>query len=236
MVYVDLPPEVEADQGPVAQGRPGRPPLSLKRAWRREGLMKHLVEPTVVAETANPLEQQAADIYEAFKPRDGRQDWLTSTIATIMLRISRSERVERKLRDYASYRAIDFWEDDQKLAVETIATRIGKESARVVAKLRETPAGIDWLIARWRILARVEPSAWTEDQRELASRLIGGTPRSTRPGPGSPPSRSPRWRPSASGSGRPTRSSGVSSRPTSTTTASRAWPSSGATSGRCTGS
>ncbi len=178
MPYIDLPPEAVANTEPcpeaAARSRLGRPTLSPKRAWRREGLMKHLVEPTVVAETASLLEEQAGEIYEAFKPRNGWQDWLTGTIGTLMLRINRSERVERKLRDYASYRAIDFWEDDQKLAVETIAIRIIKEPARVVAKLRETPSGIDWLIARWRILARFEPSAWTEGQRELAAQLVGG--------------------------------------------------------------
>ncbi len=178
MPYIELPPEAVANTEPdpeaAARSRRGRPTLSPKRAWRREGLMKHLVEPTVVAETASLLEEQAGEIYEAFKPRNGWQDWLTGTIATLMLRINRSERVERKLRDYASYRAIDFWADDQKLAVETIALKIAKEPARVVAKLRETPAGIDWLIARWRILARFEPSAWTEGQRELAAQLVGG--------------------------------------------------------------
>ncbi len=147
--------------------------MSHKRAWRRDGLLKHLVAPPVVAETAGLLEQQVSDIHSAFQPRNGWQDWLTSTIATLILRINRSERIERKLRDWASYRAIDFWEEDQKLAVETLAGRIGKEPAKVVAKLRETPAGIDWLIASWRSLGRVEPQDWTDEERELAARLVG---------------------------------------------------------------
>jgi len=174
VVYIDLPPEVEGEKEAVVPSRPGREPLSHKRAWRREGLLKHLSDPTIVAETAELLERQADDIRSALKPRNGWQDWLTDTIATIILRINRSERIERKLRDWASYRAIDFWEEDQKLAVETVALRIGKEPARVVAKLRETPAGLDWLIARWRLLARVEPLAWTDEERELAVGLIGG--------------------------------------------------------------
>ena len=174
MVYVDLPPEVEGEQAPVAPARAGRRPLSPKRSWRRDKVITQLVDPVVIGETAGLLEQQVGDIRSAFKPRNGWQDWLTSTIATIMLRINRSERIERKLRDWASYRAFDFWEDDQMLAVETVAPRIGKEPARVVAKLRETPAGIDWLLARWRTLARVAPRDWTDEQRELAARLVGG--------------------------------------------------------------
>ncbi len=172
MVDIDLPPEVASEKEPVVPTRPGREPLSPKRAWRRGGLLEHLVDPTVVAETAGLLEQQVSDIHSAFQPRNGWQDWLTSSIATLILRINRSERIERKLRDWASYRAIDFWEEDQKLAVETVASRIGKEPAKVVAKLRETPAGIDWLIARWRILAKIEPLAWSDEQRELAARLV----------------------------------------------------------------
>jgi len=174
MVDIDLPPEAASEKEPVVPTRPGREPLSPKRAWRRDGLLKRLVDPTVVAETAGLLEQQVSDIHSAFQPRNGWQDWLTSSIATIMLRINRSERIERKLRDWASYRAIDFWEEDQTLAVETLASRIGNEPAKVVAKLRETPAGIDWLIARWRSLGRVEPQDWTDEERELAARLVGG--------------------------------------------------------------
>ena len=176
MIYIDLPPDA-ALQSPTAaasQTRAKRPKLTGKQTWRRDGLRQHLVEPTVVAETAALLEQQTRDIHAAFKPRNGWQDWLTSTIATLMLRINRSERIERKLRDWASYRAIDFWEDDQKLAVETLVLRIGREPSKVVAKLRETPAGIDWLLARWRFLARVEPNQWGDDRRELAASLVAG--------------------------------------------------------------
>ncbi len=147
MVTIELPPEVAADAGPYAAQRPGRPLLTHQQDWRLQGLVKHLVDPTVVAETAGLLEQQTADIHAAFQPRNAWQDWVTGTIATIILRINRCERIERKLRDLASYRAIDFWEDDQALAVETVALKIGKEPAKTVARLRETPAGIDWLLA-----------------------------------------------------------------------------------------
>jgi len=174
VVYVDLPPEFAAGSAPIPPTRPGREPLSPKRAYRRDKVLQQLVDPVPIGETADLLEQQARDIHSAFQPRNGWQDWLTDTIATILLRINRSERVERKLRDWASYRAFDFWEDDQKLAVETLVLKLAREPARVVAKLRETPAGIDWLLARWRILARVEPRHWSDEQRELATRLVGG--------------------------------------------------------------
>ena len=174
MVYVDLPPEFGAGPAPIPPTRPGREPLSPQRSYRRAKVLQQLIDPIPIGETAGLLEQQSSDIHHAFRPRNGWQDWLTDTIATILLRINRSERVERKLRDLASYHAFDFWEEDQKLAVETVASRLAREPAKVVAQLRETPTGIDWLLARWRILARVEPRAWTDGQRDLAFQLVGG--------------------------------------------------------------
>ncbi len=236
MVYVDLPPEMEGEQAPVAPVRAGRQPLSPKRSWRRDKVITQLVDPVVIGETAGLLEQQVGDIRSAFKPRNGWQDWLTGTIATIILRINRSERIERKLRDWASYRAIDFWEDDQTLAVETVALRIGKEPAQDVAKLRETPAGIDWLLARWQILARVEPRDWTDEQRDLAARLVGGDTGVDPARAGFVAERIAALESYRERVARPTRSSAGWSRPTCTTTASRGWPSSAGMSGRYTGS
>ena len=164
---------------PVSQAALSPRPMAKRtprQQFRRDGLVRHLVEPALVTETAELLHRQTVDICDAFKPRNGWQEWLAGTIATIMIRINRCERIERKLRDLASYRAIDFWEDDQQLAVETLAVRLYREPAKVVAKFRMTPAGVDWLAARWQILARLAPEAWTDAHRELATHLLGGAP------------------------------------------------------------
>ena len=142
-------------------------------AWRTK-LLTQLQNPVLFAEDADALTHQANDIYRAFKPRNGWQDWLTSEIAVLMVRINRGSRIERRLREYAAYRAIDFWEDDQALEVETLAARLDRDPARVVARLRQSPAGCAWLLRRWRALERVEPRSWTAEQRTLAGRLLGG--------------------------------------------------------------
>ena len=148
--------------------------LSAKTAARREKLRLMLVDPMVVVEDPELLTDQARAIEGAFKPRNGWQDWLTSEIAVNMIRINRCSRIERRMRDMASYRAIDFWEDDQALEVETLALKIEKDPARVLAKLRQSPAGLDWLLKRWRFLAKIEPKDWTVEQRHLAGRMVGG--------------------------------------------------------------
>ena len=166
-----------ADHQPTAQPtcKPRRA-LS-ERSTRRKGrLLENLVDPTVVPEDAETLNAQANDIYLAFKPRNGWQDWLTSEIAVIMVRINRCSRIERRLRDWAAYRAIEFWDDDQKLEVETLALKIHRQPGKTVLTLRGTPAGCDWLAARWRMLARVDVAKWTDEHRTLAGSLTGGDP------------------------------------------------------------
>lgn len=147
-----------------------------RTAERRARLLEYLQNPVIVAEDVEALNASANSIYLAFKPRNGWQDWLTSEIAVIMVRINRCTRIERRMREYASYRAIDFWEDDQKVEVETLALKIHRDPARTVAKLRLTPVGCDWLQSRWRLLSRTNPTEWTEEQHNLASVLVGGDP------------------------------------------------------------
>ena len=159
---------------PEKPARKGRRVLNARQAARREKVLSHLINPVVAAEDPKSLTDRATHVYQAFKPRNGWQEWLTLEIAVLMVRINRCSLIERKLRDWASYRAIDFWEDDQKVEVETLATKIERDPARVVAKMRQTPTGIDWLLSRWRILAKVEPKDWTEAQMTLAKCLVGG--------------------------------------------------------------
>jgi len=169
-----------AQPAAVGEDRPEQPRPRAQRmvaertARRRAKVLENLVEPIVVAETAELLTELANDIDRAFKLRNGWQDWLTSEIATIMVRLDRCARIERRLRDWASYRAIDFWEEDQLVEVETLATKLDRDPARVVARLRQSPTGCDWLLRRWRALAKAEAQDWTEAQKTLAGRLVGG--------------------------------------------------------------
>ncbi len=226
------PATVRRDRSRSSQPR-ARRVLSERLAARREKVLEHLVNPPIVAETAELLTTQANDIYRAFKPRNGWQDWLTSEIAVIMVRINRCSRIERKLRDYASYRAIDFWEEDQALAVETLAAKLGATRRGSWPSSDRRPPGATGCASAGELLARVEPDRLDRRAARPRRQPAGGDPTPTRPAPGSPPEQVAELTASASGSKRPTRSSGGWSRPTSATR-SRAWPGSGATRGRST--
>ena len=170
----DVEPVEPVGDQPVGATRPGREPLEPRRARRWAQLRDQLLNPGIQAEDAGQLTFEANRIYDAFQPRNGWQDWLTSAIATLMFRLSRCERIERKLRDLASFRAIDLWEEDQALLVENQAARLGAYPARVVRQLRETPLGIDWLIGEWERLARLDSTAWADLDREQTCLLLGG--------------------------------------------------------------
>ena len=112
--------------------------------------------------------------YDQFKPINAWQDWLVQQIALIKFRVNRVQRVERRLRDLMALRAIDFWEEDQRLAIETLALKITKEPGKTVSLLMTTPAGCDWLIERWEELATIGADRWNDDQRTLAYHLARG--------------------------------------------------------------
>ena len=182
-----LTPDEPTDEPGLLDGgeiRPGGKPLTPRRAQRRNVLKKRLLNPGIMSEDVERLAFEAGRIYDAFQPRNGWQDWLTSAIATLLIRISRCDRIERKLRDLASFRAIDLWEEDQALAVEVLAGRSAHNPSRVVRQLRETPAGIDWLILRRGNLARLDSADWTESERGLILLLLGGNEAIDPTGPG----------------------------------------------------
>ena len=163
------PQPVTADRLPLPDRRRGADRFANRRAC----LIENLAHPPIPPEETGQLTDPAHDLGESFRPRNGWQDWLAGAIAALMGRIDQCGRVERQLRDWASYRAIDFWDEDQALEAETLGAKLGRNPARVVAQLRQTPAGCDWLLKRWHGLAQIRPDAWTDDQRALAGQLAG---------------------------------------------------------------
>ncbi len=160
---------------PVAEPKSrSRQPRGEHSTRRRARIKERLATPNAAAEAVEGQSPPPPLIDPLFQPENDWQRWLTGEVAVLMVRITRCSRVEQRLRDWASYRAIDFWEDDQVLEVEILAAKLPRQPARTLARLRQSPAGCDWLIKRWRGLAQLDPGAWTEEQRALARQLVGG--------------------------------------------------------------
>ncbi len=148
-----------------------REPLTPERTDRRTELLRNMVEAVTVPEDAHTMEYWQLGVLSAFKPRNAWEDWAGQQASVMMFRISRAERIERRLRDLQSLRAIDFWEEDQRTRAEETALRLATEPGPTYAALWSTVAGCDWLIARWEALAQTPAEEWTDGQKRFV-RLI----------------------------------------------------------------
>ncbi len=154
-----------------------------RNAWKH-GLTT--VKGAVGAEEDAIRDARVAAFRDQFRPRDDWQDFLVDQMAGVSLRLGRIERVEARLREVAAWRAENLWNEDRRLEVEKVGADLERNPARVVATLRRSPQGCDWLIERWAALARIADASggrgWTEDQARTALDLMG-TPESSRVGP-----------------------------------------------------
>ena len=124
---------------------------------------------------AEALRVRVAEWHATLKPADATQRWFVDEIARTTLKLDDSTRVERALRDLAAIRAETCWEADRRLEVEVIARKLSIRPSEVVASLRRSVQGCDFLIERWLMLAHVfdRDGAWTADQVSMAFDLLG---------------------------------------------------------------
>ena len=144
------------------------------KAVARRNALKHGLTALVVTADNDDLAERTDDFALGLHPKTEWQVWLSDRIAVVSIQLDRVGRIERQVRDEASWRALSFWDEDQRLEVERVATRLSRQPARVVAELRRSPRGCDWLIDRWAMLANVaDRHPWTPEQAKLADDLLG---------------------------------------------------------------
>jgi len=158
-------------------------PTERRKPSRAEALHRGLRDSPAVPESFELVRDRSADWYRALKPRNDFHAWLVDQIAVISIRVDRSERIERRLRDRHSLRAEVAWEADRRREAEALGARLGKRPGEVAEALRRTPQGCDWLIARWALLAHAADlqGSWTPEQAAMAFDLLG-TPAEFREG------------------------------------------------------
>ena len=145
-----------------------------KEAVRRNAL-KHGLTAVVVAveDEEAAVAGRLPGVEEMLRPRNSWQAWVVEEIARVSVRLDRLGRVERQVRAEGAWRALSFWEDDQRQEVERVAARLAGNPGKVVGWLRRSPRGCDWLIERWAMLASVaDRHPWTDDQKRLAYDLL----------------------------------------------------------------
>jgi hypothetical protein len=149
----------------------------------RANALKHgLCCSVVVPESLELVQQRSIEFYCTLKPQNEMHLWMVNQAALFSVRIDRSQRIERRVRDKMALRAELTWDDDRSFEVEIVARSLAKDPSATVEALRRTSHGCEWMMKRWAMLAYVaDTQAWTEEQNRLAFDLLA-TPAAFRPG------------------------------------------------------
>jgi hypothetical protein len=150
---------------------------ALKHGLSGEGIVLPEEEEQIV-------EERLDDWSETLQPASGYEEWLTEQIVVESVRIDTGRHHDNALRGLQVHRAHVCWNDDRRLAAETLAGRLAKAPGPISQQLRQTAQGCDRLIERWEQLARIIEAhgCWTEPQQQLALDMLG-TPTELRDGP-----------------------------------------------------
>ncbi len=141
-----------------------------KLASRRNALKHGLTSKIVDLEA---LEQELPTGVDA----DGRLDanYLKTQIVLTMSQIQRAQQIQLILRNESALRATVLWDEDRTLEAAAMGEKLLKRPGWTVTRLQLMPRGCDWLIERWRWLARAAATSegWNETLTKLAFGLLG---------------------------------------------------------------
>jgi hypothetical protein len=142
----------------------------------RANSLKHaLCASACVPENLELVQQRSREFFETLKPQNEVHVWMVGQAAIASIRIDRSQRMERRIRDKISLRAELTWDDDRRFEAEVLGRSLAKDPAATVEALQRTPHGCEWLMTRWAMLAYsadTQPEGWTADQTKLAFDLL----------------------------------------------------------------
>ena len=159
---------VQRSGGPrTAEGKD----VSRRNALKR-GLRSKLVFPDDVADL---VEKRTRDFFAEFSPRSTYEEVLVRDMATASIRFERCASLSVADLIRVVDRAESLWEPDRRALAEDLASRLSKEPSRIVAGLRRTLQGTDFLVENWELLAEIarETGRWDDAQRGLAFDLLG---------------------------------------------------------------
>jgi hypothetical protein len=168
-----------------ANGRLSKGPISPegKARSRRNGCKDGLTGKGVVLPEAAAAEvaRREAEYAREFRPRDAIERELVRQMALGAWR--GRELAIRIVEHDARVNAAKFanWVEDEQLAAVELGQRLGENPEAVVAQLRRTSVGCDWLAGRWRLLGNGLKAAgeggpgciWTDADLALAVDLLG---------------------------------------------------------------
>ena len=120
------------------------------------------------------LAERVAAWTQMRRPATSHEKWLVEQLALATIRIDHCRLEEDCLRTQTSQRAAICWAEERKVDAEELAAKLARNPALVVAKLRATLYGSDWLRERWEFLEEAAmEGVWDEKQKALALDMLG---------------------------------------------------------------
>ena len=146
-----------------------------KRASRANAITHALCASVCVPEDQKVVTGRAIQFFDTLRPQNDFHCWVVSEVSLITFKIDRAERMDRRVRDKIAIKAELSWDGDKRLEAEMLGEQLAVRPAIVVEKLKATPQGCEWLMARWAMLAYAAETknSWTPAQEQLAFDLLG---------------------------------------------------------------
>jgi hypothetical protein len=121
------------------------------------------------------IETRTGELIAVLRPWDTFEVSLVEQYATEEIRAENCRLHQLALRELKSHRAVNFWDNDRRLAAEVMAGGLRKKPEVVSRQLRQTPQGADLLIERWEALNGTihKNGDWDSGQREMALDMLG---------------------------------------------------------------
>ncbi|CAN5890918.1 hypothetical protein BH23PLA1_BH23PLA1_34150 [soil metagenome] len=150
------------------------------KAISRKNALKHgltgngVVLPETIAAQAEKIR---AELTREYPTADAIDRVLIERAALAAARLDRAFDVEQTGRIEHMARALSDvgWDLDRAAEAEALGDKIARRPGRIAAELRTTHQGCDWLLGRWKGLAKAldRRATWDDDQRQLALDLLG---------------------------------------------------------------
>lgn len=108
-----LPQRIEANRKNALKS--SGPRTEAGKAKSRENAVQHGLTAVVVpVEDEALVRERTIGVYQTFKPQNAWQAWVCATIALLTIKLDRLREIEQQIRKGASWRASNFWDEDQQ--------------------------------------------------------------------------------------------------------------------------
>jgi hypothetical protein len=171
--------EAESQAAPREPEPAGAGPESAPRgrdASRRNALKEGMTAKVVFTdEMAAEVARWTVLLSRAYRPTDEFEKELIGVMGRAWAQLEyiaeQKTRDEQRCRD----RAIEYWDEDRRQAVEALGERLPRSPSRLAKTLIHSKHGLEWLLGKWETLEAIleHRGEWDEPQRQFAYDLLG---------------------------------------------------------------